>query len=67
MLTYGSTERTKDVDAFVAERNEVLDELEVWAGKNTVIAKREGYFSRSYRRSTPWRRACSIGHCRSKG
>ena len=44
VLTYGSTERTKDVDAFVAERNEVLDELEVWAGKNTVIAKREGYF-----------------------
>jgi hypothetical protein len=44
VLAYGSTERTKDVDAFVAERNEVLDELQVWAGKNTVIAKREGYF-----------------------
>ena len=44
VLAYGSTERTKDVDAFVAERNEVLDELQAWAGKNTVIAKREGYF-----------------------
>jgi len=44
VLTYGSTEHTKDVDAFVAERNEVLDELQGWAGKNTVIAKREGYF-----------------------
>ena len=44
VLAYGSTERTKDVDAFVAERNEVLYELQVWAGKNTVIAKREGYF-----------------------
>src|SRR3954468_957692 len=27
VLAYGSTERTKDVDAFVAERNQVLDEL----------------------------------------
>ena len=44
VLAYGSTERTKDVDAFVAQRNEVLDELQAWAGKNTVIAKREGYF-----------------------
>jgi hypothetical protein len=44
VLAYGSTERTKDVDAFVAEHNEVLDELQAWAGKNTVIAKREGYF-----------------------
>jgi len=44
VLAYGSTERTKDVDAFVAERNEVLDELQVWAGKNTAVAKREGYF-----------------------
>jgi hypothetical protein len=44
VLAYGSTERTKDVDAFVAQRNEVLDELQVWAGKNTAVAKREGYF-----------------------
>ena len=44
VLAYGSTERTQDVDAFVSERNEVLDELQAWAGKNTVIAKREGYF-----------------------
>ena len=44
VLAYGSTERTKDVDAFVAQRNQVLDELQAWAGKNTVIAKREGYF-----------------------
>jgi predicted nucleotidyltransferase len=67
VLAYGSTERTKDVDAFVAERNKVLDELQVWAGKNTVIAKREGYFFEVMRQSTPWRRACSIGHRRSKG
>jgi hypothetical protein len=33
VLAYGSTERTKDVDAFVAQRNEVLDELQVRAGK----------------------------------
>jgi hypothetical protein len=44
VLAYGSTERTKDVDAVVAERNDVLDELQAWAGKNTAIAKREGYF-----------------------
>jgi hypothetical protein len=44
VLAYGSTERTKDVDAFVAHRNQVLDELQAWAGKNTAIAKREGYF-----------------------
>ena len=44
VLAYGSTERTKDVDAFAAQRNEVLDELQVWAGKNTAVAKREGYF-----------------------
>lgn len=44
VLAYGSTERTKDVDAFVAERNQVLDELQAWAGKNTAVAKREGYF-----------------------
>lgn len=44
VLAYGSTESTKDVDAFVAQRNQVLDELQAWAGKNTVIAKREGYF-----------------------
>ncbi len=44
VLAYGSTERTKDVDAFVAERSEVLDELQVWAGRNTVVARREGYF-----------------------
>ena len=28
VLAYGSTEQTKDVDAFVAERNEVLEELQ---------------------------------------
>lgn len=44
VLAYGSTERTKDVDAFVAQRNEVLEELQAWAGKNTAVAKREGYF-----------------------
>jgi Nucleotidyltransferase of unknown function (DUF6036) len=44
VLAYGSTERTKDVDAFVAQRNEVLEELQGWAGKNTAVAKREGYF-----------------------
>ncbi len=44
VLAYGSTERTKDVDAFVDERNEILDELQAWAGKNTAVAKREGYF-----------------------
>jgi Nucleotidyltransferase of unknown function (DUF6036) len=44
VLAYGSTDRTKDVDAFVAQRNEVLDELQAWAGKNTAVAKREGYF-----------------------
>jgi hypothetical protein len=44
VLAYGSTERTKDVDAFVAERNEVLEELQAWAGKHTAVAKREGYF-----------------------
>ncbi len=44
VLAYGSTERTKDVDAFVARSNEVLDELQAWAGKNTAVAKREGYF-----------------------
>ncbi len=44
VLAYGSTERTKDVDAFVAEQSEVLDELQAWAGKNTAVAKREGYF-----------------------
>jgi hypothetical protein len=44
VLAYGSTERTKDVDAFFTESNEVLDELEAWAGKNTAVAKREGYF-----------------------
>src|SRR6478735_5654860 len=44
VLAYGSTERTKDVDAFVAQRNEVLDELQAWAGKNTAVARREGYF-----------------------
>jgi hypothetical protein len=44
VLAYGSTERTKDVDAFVSQRNQVLDELQAWAGKNTVVAKREGYF-----------------------
>lgn len=43
VLAYGSTERTKDVDAFVARSNEVLDELQAWAGKNTAVAKREGY------------------------
>lgn len=26
VLAYGSTEHTKDVDAFVAERNQVVDE-----------------------------------------
>jgi hypothetical protein len=44
VLAYGSTERTKDVDAFVATRNEILDELQAWAGKHTAVAKREGYF-----------------------
>jgi hypothetical protein len=44
VLAYGSTDRTKDVDAFVAQPNEVLDELQAWAGKNTAVAKREGYF-----------------------
>jgi hypothetical protein len=44
VLAYGSTERTKDVDAFVSQRNQVLDELQAWAGKNTAVAKREGYF-----------------------
>ncbi len=44
VLAYGSTERTKDVDAFVATRNEILDELQAWAGKHTTVAKREGYF-----------------------
>jgi len=44
VLAYGSSERTKDVDAFVPESNEVLDELQAWAGKNTAVAKREGYF-----------------------
>lgn len=44
VLAYGSGDRTKDVDAFVTERNQVLDELQAWAGKNTVVAKREGYF-----------------------
>ncbi len=44
VLAYGSTERTKDVDAFVAEQNEVLEELQAWAGKDTAVARREGYF-----------------------
>jgi hypothetical protein len=44
VLAYGSTERTKDVDAFVAQRNEVLDTLQAWAGKGTAVAQREGYF-----------------------
>jgi hypothetical protein len=29
---------------FVAESNEVLDELQAWAGEDTAVAKREGYF-----------------------
>jgi hypothetical protein len=44
VLVYGSTDRTKDVDAFVEKHNETLDELQTWAGKGTAIAKREGYF-----------------------
>ncbi len=44
VLAYGSTDRTKDVDAFVAQRNEVLEELQAWAGRNSAVAKREGYF-----------------------
>jgi predicted nucleotidyltransferase len=44
VLAYGGTDRTKDVDAFVAEPNEILDELQLWAGKNTPVAKREGFF-----------------------
>ena len=44
VLAYGSNERTKDVDAFVARPNQALDELQAWAGKNTAVAKREGYF-----------------------
>ncbi len=44
VLAYGSTEQTKDVDAFVAERNEVLEELQAWAGRDTSVARREGYF-----------------------
>ena len=38
VLAYGSTERTKDVDAFVAERNEVLDQRPAWAA--VAAAKR---------------------------
>ena len=44
VLAYGGTDRTKDVDAFVAQPDEVLDELQAWAGKNTAVAKREGFF-----------------------
>lgn len=44
VLAYGSTERTKDVDAFVAQRDEILEELQSWAGRNTPVAKLEGYF-----------------------
>lgn len=44
VLAYGSTDRTKDVDAFVPQRSDVLDELQAWAGKNTAVARREGYF-----------------------
>jgi hypothetical protein len=44
VLAYGGTDRTKDVDALVAQNDEVLDELQAWAGKNTAIARREGFF-----------------------
>jgi hypothetical protein len=44
VLAYGSADRTKDVDVFVAQHNAVLDDLQAWAGKGTAVAKREGYF-----------------------
>lgn len=59
VLAYGGTDRTKDVDALVAERDEVLDELQAWAGKNTAVAKREGFFFEVVPLSTRQRPECS--------
>jgi|GEM_PF-3032935 len=44
VLAYGSAERTKDIDVFTEQRNQILEDLQTWAGKNTPIARREGYF-----------------------
>ena len=60
VLAYGSTDRTKDVDAFVAQRNDVLNELQAWAGKDTAVAKREGYFFEVVPPSTRQHPVCSI-------